>query len=81
MTPSTWAKYGTPAPQLHHHYELRLVQGFPNWSAPDFIKNAAVEAITKIELNQYTRMYGYPPLLESLATYDFDIYYFSCKEI
>ncbi len=45
---------------------INLGQGFPNFAAPDFIKQAAQEAIAA-DLNQYTRSGGHPRLVEALS--------------
>lgn len=41
-------------------------QGFPNWAAPDFVKEAAARAITT-DNNQYCRSQGLPALVEAVA--------------
>ena len=43
-----------------------MSQGFPDFSPPDVIVEAAVEAI-RGAANQYTVTWGYPPLREILA--------------
>lgn len=48
------------------HGAVNLGQGFPNFAAPDFIKQAAQEAIAA-DLNQYTRYAGHPRLVEALG--------------
>lgn len=48
------------------HGAVNLGQGFPNFPAPDFVKEAARAAIAN-EHNQYTRYGGYPRLVEALA--------------
>ncbi len=45
---------------------INLGQGFPNFAAPDFIKQAAQDAIAA-DLNQYTRSGGHPRLVEALS--------------
>ncbi|MCB0074940.1 MAG: aminotransferase, partial [Caldilineaceae bacterium] len=44
------------------HDAVNLGQGFPNFPAPDFIKEAAATAITG-DLNQYARAAGHPRLV------------------
>lgn len=48
------------------HNAVNLGQGFPNFAAPTFIKDAAVEAI-RSDLNQYARGAGQPRLVQALA--------------
>ncbi len=48
------------------HGAVNLGQGFPNFAAPDFIKEAAQAAIAA-DLNQYARGAGHLPLVEKLA--------------
>ncbi len=48
------------------HGAVNLGQGFPNFAAPDFIKQAAQAAIAG-DLNQYARSAGHMPLVETLA--------------
>lgn len=48
------------------HNAVNLGQGFPNFAAPDFIKQAANEAITA-DLNQYTRSMGHPRLVNAVS--------------
>lgn len=45
---------------------VNLGQGFPNFSAPDFVKVAAQQAIGA-DLNQYARSAGHPRLVQALA--------------
>lgn len=52
---------------------INLGQGFPDFDAPDFVKEAAVKAIRSGE-NQYARSAGHPLLVESIAdTFEFSI--------
>ena len=46
---------------------INLGQGFPNFPAPDFIKQAAQAAIAA-DMNQYTRSGGHPRLIEALSS-------------
>lgn len=48
------------------HAAVNLGQGFPNFPAPDFVKEAAQRAIAA-EHNQYTRYGGHLGLVEALA--------------
>jgi kynurenine--oxoglutarate transaminase/cysteine-S-conjugate beta-lyase/glutamine--phenylpyruvate transaminase len=48
------------------HDAVNLGQGFPNFPAPDFIKEAARQAIAA-DLNQYARSAGHPRLVQTLA--------------
>ncbi len=45
---------------------VNLGQGFPNFAAPDFVKEAAQAAIAA-DLNQYARSAGHPRLVNALA--------------
>ncbi len=48
------------------HGAVNLGQGFPNFAAPDFVKEAA-EAAIAADHNQYTRYGGHPALVQALA--------------
>ena len=41
------------------HGAINLGQGFPNFNGPEFVKEAAIQAI-KDGRNQYSRGYGVP---------------------
>ncbi|HEX4951903.1 MAG TPA: aminotransferase class I/II-fold pyridoxal phosphate-dependent enzyme [Thermoanaerobaculia bacterium] len=45
---------------------INLGQGAPNFDGPDFVKQAAVEAI-RAGRNQYSRSFGLPELVEAIA--------------
>jgi aspartate/methionine/tyrosine aminotransferase len=45
------------------HNAINLGQGFPDFAGPDFVKQAAVDAINA-DLNQYAPMPGLPSLPE-----------------
>ena len=47
---------------------VNLGQGFPDFDAPDFVKEAAVRAIRDGQ-NQYARPYGIFPLVEAIAAH------------
>ena len=56
---------------------INLAQGFPNFSAPDFIKEAACRAIRE-DINQYEVTWGSVALREAIARnyrrfYDFQV--------
>ena len=56
---------------------INLAQGFPNFSAPDFIKEAACRAI-RSDINQYAVTWGSAALREAIARnyqrfYDFEV--------
>ncbi|XP_013913160.1 PREDICTED: kynurenine--oxoglutarate transaminase 1, partial [Thamnophis sirtalis] len=53
------------------HKAVNLGQGFPNFSPPDFIKKAYVEAISRenTKVHQYTQAFGHPRLVEILARF------------
>lgn len=48
------------------HDAVNLGQGFPNFDGPDFVKQAAIDAIDRGE-NQYARCGGDPVLVEAIA--------------
>ncbi len=48
------------------HGAVNLGQGFPDFDGPDFIKQAAIDAINRGE-NQYAPMPGIPALVETIA--------------
>ncbi|KAJ6846641.1 uncharacterized protein M6B38_282540 [Iris pallida] len=48
------------------HGAINLGQGFPNFDGPDFVKEAAIEAIRDGK-NQYARGYGVPDLNSAIA--------------
>ena len=49
------------------HNAVNLGQGFPDFAGPDFVKQAAVDAINA-DLNQYAPMPGLPSLRTAIAT-------------
>jgi len=49
------------------HGAVNLGQGFPDFDGPDFVKQAAVDAI-RAGHGQYARMFGVPTLNEAIAT-------------
>jgi aspartate/methionine/tyrosine aminotransferase len=48
------------------HGAIDLGQGFPDFDGPDFVKDAAIEAI-RAGHAQYARMYGIPALCQSIT--------------
>nr|XP_048678451.1 kynurenine--oxoglutarate transaminase 1 isoform X3 [Caretta caretta] len=50
---------------------VNLGQGFPDFSPPDFVKEAFVKAVSgeNIMLHQYTRAFGHPALVTNLARF------------
>jgi len=48
------------------HKAVNLGQGFPDWSSPDFVKKALIEAVSE-DHNQYCRSGGEVALVNSLA--------------
>ena len=48
------------------HDAVNLGQGFPDFDGPDFIKDAAIDAI-RAGHGQYARSFGIPPLNEAIA--------------
>ena len=49
------------------HNAINLGQGFPNFDGPDFVKNAAIEAIQDGGKNQYARGFGVQQLNAAIA--------------
>jgi len=49
------------------HEAINLGQGFPNFDGPDFVKQAAADAMQRGE-NQYPRSFGVLPLVEAIAS-------------
>lgn len=58
--------FGVYSALAQQHNAVNLGQGFPNFPAPDFIKEAAQAAIAA-DLNQYARGAGHPRLVHALA--------------
>ncbi len=50
----------------NEHGAINLAQGFPNFPAPDLLKEAAIAAI-RADVNQYAITWGAKPLREALA--------------
>ena len=50
----------------NQHHALNLAQGFPDFPAPELLKEAAVEAI-RADINQYAITWGAPRLRQALA--------------
>jgi len=48
------------------HGAINLAQGFPDFPAPDFIKEAAIKAI-RADINQYAITWGAKPLRDAIA--------------
>src|SRR5215510_1850940 len=51
----------------NQHGAVNLSQGFPDFPAPDAIKDAACEAIRR-DINQYAVTWGAKPLRTAIAT-------------
>ena len=49
------------------HQAVNLAQGFPDFPAPDVLKNAAIEAITN-DINQYAITWGSKPFRDAIAS-------------
>ncbi|XP_048469397.1 kynurenine--oxoglutarate transaminase 1 isoform X1 [Rhincodon typus] len=50
------------------HSVVNLGQGFPDFSPPNFLKDAFTRAVNG-DFNQYTRAFGHPPLVNILAKF------------
>jgi len=61
--PTVWGEFGALAAQTKG---VNLGQGFPNWDPPQFVRDAAIEAIMEGS-HQYTRSAGHPSLISLLA--------------
>ena len=57
---ATWSRLAV------EHDAINLGQGFPDFEAPDFVKEAAIRAIRDGE-NQYSRSAGHPTLVEAIV--------------
>jgi len=57
---ATWSRLAV------EHDAINLGQGFPDFQAPAFVKEAAIKAIQDGE-NQYSRSAGHPKLVEAIA--------------
>ncbi|HJN71628.1 MAG TPA: aminotransferase class I/II-fold pyridoxal phosphate-dependent enzyme [Phycisphaerales bacterium] len=57
---ATWSRLAV------EHDAINLGQGFPDFEAPEFIKEAAIKAIRDGE-NQYSRSAGHPKLVQAIA--------------
>ncbi len=57
---ATWSRIAV------EHDAINLGQGFPDFDAPEFVKEAAVKAICDGE-NQYSRSAGHPALVQTIA--------------
>jgi aspartate/methionine/tyrosine aminotransferase len=57
---ATWSRIAT------ENDAINLGQGFPDFDAPDFVKDAAIKAIQDGE-NQYSRPAGHPLLVQAIA--------------
>jgi len=57
---ATWSRIAT------ENDAINLGQGFPDFDAPDFVKEAAIQAIRDGE-NQYSRSAGHPLLVQAIA--------------
>lgn len=57
--------------QLAADYQaVNLGQGFPDFSPPDFVKEAFCKAVGGgAAMHQYTRAFGHPPLVKNLAKF------------
>jgi N-succinyldiaminopimelate aminotransferase len=69
--------FATMTRLAQEHDAINLGQGFPDFPAPDFIKQAAIEAISA-EINQYAPANGRPRLRNAIAAkmaqqYDMDV--------
>ncbi|XP_002990980.2 uncharacterized protein LOC9659994 [Selaginella moellendorffii] len=49
------------------HQAINLGQGFPNFDGPDFIREAAIQALRTVGRNQYARGFGVPELNAAIS--------------
>ncbi|KAF1318959.1 Kynurenine-oxoglutarate transaminase, partial [Globisporangium splendens] len=61
--PTVWHEF---TPLANQHQAVNLGQGFPDWSAEPFVKEAAKNALDA-DFNQYARPQGHKKLVEVLA--------------
>ncbi len=61
--PTVWHEF---TPLAKEHSAVNLGQGFPDWEAPSFLKEAAKRAIDE-DHNQYTRSAGHVSLVTELS--------------
>lgn len=61
--PTVWHEF---TPLANQHAAVNLGQGFPDWAAEPFVKDAAKRALDA-DLNQYARPQGHRRLVEVLA--------------
>uniref|UniRef100_A0A4W3HCQ3 Kynurenine--oxoglutarate transaminase 3 n=1 Tax=Callorhinchus milii TaxID=7868 RepID=A0A4W3HCQ3_CALMI len=56
---------------VSQHQVVNLGQGFPDFSPPQFVKEAFIRALNSENslMNQYTRGFGHPPLVNILALF------------
>eukprot|EP00126_Sphaerothecum_destruens_P012840 Sdes_comp21982_c0_seq1m20522 len=62
MKPTIWHQF---TPLALKHQAVNLGQGFPDWEAPEFVKEAAIKSIRDNQ-NQYAPSQGEPALLDAL---------------
>lgn len=62
--PTVWHEF---TPLANQHEAVNLGQGFPDWSAEPFVKEAAKDALDA-DFNQYARPQGHKKLVEVLAS-------------
>ncbi|CAH1786885.1 unnamed protein product [Owenia fusiformis] len=63
---NVWVEFGKLATD---YKATNLGQGFPDFSAPEYVKEALCDAVNSpnVFMNQYTRSYGHPRLVNALA--------------
>ncbi|MCH2192412.1 MAG: aminotransferase class I/II-fold pyridoxal phosphate-dependent enzyme, partial [Gammaproteobacteria bacterium] len=63
--PSVWLEF---SPLAQATGSINLGQGFPDWAPPEFIQEAAAEAVRGNGFSSYARSPGHLPLVRAIAS-------------